>query len=67
MQINFCISLTVVLVLSLLQLKYMHKDAKCSQVAVLRTRLVDGDSIHVAVVHEPDDLIREQLSVVLAR
>ena len=28
-------------------------------------RLVDGDAVHVRVVHEPDDLVGEQLSVVL--
>lgn len=28
-------------------------------------RLVDGDAVHVGVVHEPDDLVGEQLSVVL--
>lgn len=32
-----------------------------------RTHLVDGDSVHVAVVHEPDDLVGEELPVVLAR
>ena len=28
---------------------------------------MDGDTVHVAVVDEPDDLVREQLPVVLAR
>ena len=30
-------------------------------------RLVDGDAIHVRVVHKPDDLIGEELAVVLRR
>lgn len=29
--------------------------------------LVNGHSVHVAVVHEPDNLVGEQLAVVLAR
>lgn len=29
--------------------------------------LVDGHAVNVAVVHEPDDLVREQLAVVLTR
>lgn len=33
----------------------------------IATHLVDGDSVHVAVVDEPDDLVGEQLPVVLAR
>ena len=31
------------------------------------SHLVNGYAIHVTVVHKPDDLIRKQLSVVLAR
>lgn len=27
--------------------------------------LVDGDSVHVGVIHKPDDLVGEQFSVVL--
>lgn len=27
---------------------------------------MDGDSVDVGVVHKPDDLIREQLSIILA-
>ena len=30
-------------------------------------RLVDGDAVHVGVVHEPDDLVAEELAVVLGR
>ena len=28
-------------------------------------RLVDCDAVYIGVVHEPDDLVREQLAVVL--
>lgn len=27
--------------------------------------LVDGDTVHVGVIHKPDDLVAEQLSIVL--
>ena len=29
------------------------------------THLVNGDSVHIGVVHKPDDLIGEQFSIVL--
>lgn len=34
-------------------------------VARQETDLVDGDSVHVGVVHEPDDLVGEEFSIVL--
>mmetsp|Transcript_14221 Transcript_14221/g.33094 ORF Transcript_14221/g.33094 Transcript_14221/m.33094 type:complete len:257 (+) Transcript_14221:1810-2580(+) len=40
-------------------------DGLCRQVAF--KRLVDRHAVHVGVVHEPNDLVREQLAVVLRR
>lgn len=37
----------------------------CGNHSTCLTNLVDGDSVHVGVVHEPDDLVGEELSVVL--
>lgn len=40
--------------------------ASAVRLDVLVPHLVNGDAVNVAVVHKPDDLIREELSIVLA-
>ena len=38
-------------------------DGLCGQVAL--KGLVDGHTIHIGVIHEPDDLVAEELTIVL--
>ena len=37
----------------------------CRKALWTQTRLVDRHTVHVGVVHEPDDLVAEKLAVVL--